>query len=320
MQGPNETVYDEPNNESNSEPNQANEEKNAIPNEAEPNDSESIPSKRFLLRYDEFFKSSCIDFFTKHGFNVETELEIYKLPKRLDVLAINTNRKIPDNFTLLKYWNKHNLISYKSKNDKFRRKDIFDATIYLHGYLNNTPSARYENSSMSIFMNHGIPKYFQELKEYIHLTEPGVWKLDFNFYNIHLINLRDIQLSGLDRKFLANFSSDEKFYELIGLTNDERKEIDEVLPYMKLRATDPTVGQDIKEIIMKNEAVLDITDLARPVYEKGRMEGIEQGILKGTIEKAIETARLMRAKSYQVQDILDITGLSESELRENGII
>lgn len=283
-------------------------------NQNKPNND--FPFKRILLRYDEFFKTSCVDFFTKYGFLVETELEIYKLPKRLDVLAINTNTTIPENFTLLRYWNQHNLISYKSKNDNFRKKDILDASIYLLGYINNTPHAEFENTSISIFMNHRIPKYFQKFQDHTKLIEPGVWEFDFSFYKIHLINLREIKLSGLDRKFLANFSTDEKFYELIGLTEKERKEIDEVLPYIKMRATDPTIPKNIKESIMKNQAVLDITELARPVYEKGRLEGK----IEGKSEGKLEDARLMKAKGLELSLILEITGFTKDQLKEHGIL
>ncbi|MCC5813870.1 MAG: hypothetical protein JJT78_03880 [Leptospira sp.] len=49
---------------------------------------------------------------------------------------------------------------------------------------------------------------------------------------------------------------------------------------------------------------------------EGRLEGIEQGIEKGKLEDA----RLMKTKGYPMEDILEITGLSESQLKENGII
>ncbi len=75
---------------------------------------------------------------------------------------------------------------------------------------------------------------------------------------------------------------------------------------------------------MKNQAVLDITELAIPVYEKGRLEGkIEgksEGKLEGILQGKLEDARLMKAKGYPISDILEITGLTEDQLKENGII
>ena len=42
---------------------------------------------RIILTFDEFFKICSKTFFEEEGFRVETELEIFKLPKRLDKKA-----------------------------------------------------------------------------------------------------------------------------------------------------------------------------------------------------------------------------------------
>jgi predicted transposase/invertase (TIGR01784 family) len=54
--------------------------------------------------------------------------------------------------------------------------------------------------------------------------------------------------------------------------------------------------------------------------EKIEEKGIEKGIEKGRLEKALEDAQLMKARGYPILDILEITGLSETQLRENGIL
>jgi hypothetical protein len=43
---------------------------------------------RIILTFDEFFKICSKTFFEEDGFRVETELEIFKLPKRLDLLVV----------------------------------------------------------------------------------------------------------------------------------------------------------------------------------------------------------------------------------------
>ena len=55
------------------------------------------------------------------------------------------------------------------------------------------------------------------------------------------------------------------------------------------------------------------------VLDKIREEGKLEGELKGKMEKAIETARKMRTKGFSVSQIEEITGLSEKELKENGL-
>lgn len=56
------------------------------------------------------------------------------------------------------------------------------------------------------------------------------------------------------------------------------------------------------------------------VLEKLRQEGIEKGKLEGKLEKAIEDAPLMKIKDYPISDILEITGLTKAQLRENKIL
>ena len=60
------------------------------------------------------------------------------------------------------------------------------------------------------------------------------------------------------------------------------------------------------------------------IRDKGREEGLlkgEQiGEQRGKLEKAFETARKMREEGFKQEQIIRISGLSESELRENGIL
>jgi predicted transposase YdaD len=60
------------------------------------------------------------------------------------------------------------------------------------------------------------------------------------------------------------------------------------------------------------------------LYERALEEGIEQGMERGRLEgefrKALDTARKMREDGDTLERIIRITGLSESILRENGIL
>ena len=51
-------------------------------------------------------------------------------------------------------------------------------------------------------------------------------------------------------------------------------------------------------------------------FAEGIEKGIEQGIADGVYQKAIETAKLMRAHNYQVAEICAMTGLSEAEVEK----
>ena len=78
---------------------------------------------------------------------------------------------------------------------------------------------------------------------------------------------------------------------------------------LDLYATDPDKGRELEERLRadKNYA-----------YELAAK--FEQGLEKGELKKAIETARRMREESFPQDQILRITGLSEFQLREFGIL
>ena len=68
----------------------------------------------------------------------------------------------------------------------------------------------------------------------------------------------------------------------------------------------------------------DITDLVKPHLDKAREEGLGKGRVEGKqegrLEGKLESARLMKNKGYPISDILEITGLSEKVLKENGVL
>ncbi|MCC5814910.1 MAG: hypothetical protein JJT78_09155 [Leptospira sp.] len=55
-------------------------------------------------------------------------------------------------------------------------------------------------------------------------------------------------------------------------------------------------------------------------YQYDMAAQFEKGIVKGKLEKAIDDARMMKEKGLDLSLILEITGLSESQLKENGIL
>jgi len=52
------------------------------------------------------------------------------------------------------------------------------------------------------------------------------------------------------------------------------------------------------------------------ILEEGELKGIEKGIEKGKIE----TARNMRLEGIEVSVIVKVTGLTQEQLKENGIL
>ena len=82
---------------------------------------------------------------------------------------------------------------------------------------------------------------------------------------------------------------------------------------LDLYATDPDKRRELEERLRadKNYAY----ELAAKFEQ-----GLEKGLEKGELKKAIETARRMREENFPQDQILRITGLSEFQLREFGIL
>jgi predicted transposase/invertase (TIGR01784 family) len=108
------------------------------------------------------------------------------------------------------------------------------------------------------------------------------------------------------------------------LTEEKRMEILTKKPDLKnafdvldLYASDPDKRRELEERLRadKNYAY----ELAAK-FEQGLEKGLEQGLEKGELKKAIETARRMTEERFPQDQILRITGLSEFQLREFGIL
>ena len=102
------------------------------------------------------------------------------------------------------------------------------------------------------------------------------------------------------------------------LTEENRLEILSKKPDLKnafdvldLYASDPDKRRELEERLRadKNYAY----ELAAK-FEKGLEQGIEQGLEKGELKKAIETARKMLEKGFSIQEIIELTELSEAQI------
>ena len=55
-------------------------------------------------------------------------------------------------------------------------------------------------------------------------------------------------------------------------------------------------------------------------FRDGKAEGKLEGKLEGELETKLQTARKMKEEGFNDDQIIRITGLSESQLREQGIV
>jgi predicted transposase/invertase (TIGR01784 family) len=87
-------------------------------------------------------------------------------------------------------------------------------------------------------------------------------------------------------------------------------------------------AEDFSKHAIIKEIEGDYMNMLERIREKGREEGLlkgeqigeQRGKLEGKLEKALETARNMKNLGLSVEVIIKSVGLSETELRENGIL
>jgi len=293
--------------------------------------------ERFYLTFDEYFKMGAKAFFEAFGYKVTTEFELFKLPKKIDVLVIEAEAKAPpEDFALFTWFTNHNLISYKSPADPVREKDFRDALIYLNGYINLTDGADYSNTSMTILANHVPKKFLKAHAVNIEGPSAGVWKIHYGLFSIYFVDLNKTELKGVDQAFFRDFAETEAFKESLFRKNAESQKILDILhDYIYLRI-DNFEGEEFKEFIMPATMRADVTRIAKPWFDKGKQEGrqegrqegkqegkqegLQEGAREGELQAKLATARNMLARKMEISLIKDLTGLTEHQLRENGII
>jgi hypothetical protein len=284
-------------------------------------------SQRIFITFDEFFKISSKTFFEKEGFSVETEVEIFHLPKRLDVLIVkNADRSIPEDFTLFQYWKEFNLISFKSKPDTLEISDIWDSLIYFYGFINRNKESNFQNTTMSLLVNSHPRNFLKEYTDFCKELEPGVWEINSNFCKVYLIELHKINLKGMDRLYLGNFSTDKAFSNVLkeienpNKDSKESKWIDSIKNIIYDRIAAFEKDQEIRRKYMATVYEADITDLVKPHLEKARLEGREEGFQSGELKTKLETARKMKEEGDSINKIIRITSLTMDQLKEHGIL
>ncbi len=65
---------------------------------------------------------------------------------------------------------------------------------------------------------------------------------------------------------------------------------------------------------LRHKAILDKNNMEYTGYVRGEKIGIKKGIKKGEKENQIKTAKKMLDKNYPIEEIIDLTGLTQEEI------
>nr|WP_235595279.1 Rpn family recombination-promoting nuclease/putative transposase [Leptospira noguchii] len=121
-----------------------------------------------------------------------------------------------------------------------------------------------------------------------------------------------------DTSFLSHLG--EVFELLTGLKNESKRvEIFQklFLYIFNVREIEPT---EITSLLSHSRYNREYEDLAMTTAEKLRKEGEIKGEIKGKIKGKIEDAKIMFKEGFELNVVLRITGLTEQELKDHGVI
>ena len=99
---------------------------------------------------------------------------------------------------------------------------------------------------------------------------------------------------------------------------EDQKKITEILNLIEITKKIDLI-ENMQDYIFKSRKE-DHKKLEEAIMGKRVLTAYERAFEDGEINKALETARRMKEEGFNLGQILKITGLSEDQLRENGIL
>ncbi len=215
-----------------------------------------------------------------------------------------TKHAMHKKFHLLDYFQKYNLVSYKSFRDRFSISDIRDAMIYYQSYLNLEKKANEANSTISLIVSQKPSKFLSETTSKVSQQVKGRYVIDYQAFKVYILNIEEAPLNdSLDGVFLSEFVKDKKKITMPadvrrGLVID-KKIVDILEEGLKTRLV------AFEGRIFDMGAVADITKYVLPELEKAEARGEARG-------KA-EIFNKMYANGQSISQISSMTGLSKAE-------
>jgi predicted transposase/invertase (TIGR01784 family) len=245
---------------------------------------------------------------------------LYKIPLRMGnsafiyLLFEHKSYYDPKIYTqLLDYLSK----IYQWQDENNIEKSIVIPFVFYHGKQKWDLGSSFLDSFSSLKIPKELKKYIPNFKiELFNLRPNGK---EFQTENLSLnLYIRLIQIIRYNkREFKSEF---QKLIHKLFTETDNTKKIEifeEIVQYL-FRAREDAEEYTSKTIFKEMEK--EYMNLLERLEEKGRLEGLQEGLQEGEFRTKLETAQKMREFGDSLEKIITITGLSESQLKENGIV
>ena len=202
--------------------------------------------------------------------------------------------------------------SYQDINDG-KKEDLEIITIYILGFSIQTPVAVIQTSKELIDVS---------TKQKIEQTKDEIeWIAKLNHTSIFIdVTQLNAKIQTKVEKLLAVFNPEFRDANKTTITIP-----DEIISELKSLNTEDKMPnpliQKLETALLDHEVIYQIDQQEQHILhvknleEKARGEGKIEGKIEGERQKAIETAKKMKAKGFEMQDIVEISGLSPQEIQ-----
>lgn len=268
------------------------------------------PDRQKTFGYDETFKILAKHFFESFS-KVITDFEIINLPKKADILVVETDKPIHNYTDIFSYFKRVNIIEFKSVDNPFNMTyDLHKLLIYLGGVCLNTNQPDYRNTTITVVSSRKPVRLLKAFAEDLHELKKGVYYIK-GIVPIPVYFILANEVTGKLSRELAVIkeftTGKERMRYLTSIINEVitgNTDFREFLYFAFCLYMDEMRG------IMKKEGIK--MTLAEINIEKWNKElGLRDRYIK---EGKKEDAKRMLAKGYPIEDIIDITGLTKDEI------
>ncbi|MCP5498586.1 MAG: hypothetical protein H7A25_01675 [Leptospiraceae bacterium] len=245
-------------------------------------------NKRKLQKtFDEVFKKRAIAFFSKFA-KVETEFELHRLPRKLDVLIIESDKPIRQHLDLMNYFQEFNIIEFKSESQGVKLQDIYKTLYYISAFV----LRKKEKGDISFtLITTKKPERFLETYHFLEKRK-GLYVMEIS----GIIKIHCIVISELDK----NTDRELEFLQIF-TAKKQRKEIIR-------EAIEKGFGENLKDSFLlyreEVESILkemgkSMTAIEERVWELAEEFGIREKIREASIQEGREQERLLAEKEIE---------------------
>ena len=284
---------------------------------------------------DEAFKDAIKTYFEEFAI-VKPEFAIHRLPRKIDVLIIEAEKPIKDHVIIFTYFQKYNILDFKSEDDTFVMEDIYKIGYYSNALLLREKKIDYfKNLTYTLVCTDRPNLIFKIAKPEI--EKKGLYVVK----GLCIIDVRVLVISEIEddlekeikylkifagkkeRKdfikwVLENESEDYILTQVILLYGDEvmkvAKEKGIKLRGLEKRAEEMAEVFGLKSKFFDEGSKFGYEQGAKTGYEQGTKIGLSKGQSRGQRKIELKTAINMIQFGMEKETILKVISISEKKL------